>query len=735
MTQLKNRLRMVLLLATALTLLAGILPAAGFAATGKTVTSTESLEIVSSYPYTTTTKDKVNLRASRSTRSQLLRHIPKGATITVKAVKGTWAEVTYGKYSGYVKTDYIILKQVKKIKVTPTPTPVPTLSPEEDAGGYKILQKGDSGPDVVALQEALIELGYLSGKADGKFGPGTEKAVIAFQQRNEYPATGIMDANIQAYLYTGKPKNNKGEKVSIRTLSPVEGVSMKRGNTGTAVTALQSRLIELGYLKGTPSGSYDSSTISAIRSFQKKNGLKSDGTATAETQKVLFSEDAVSAKATPTPKAKATPKPTPTVAIPEESLRSGATGSDVKTVQKRLKELGYYKNAVDGKFGKTTVNALKAFQADNNLTPDGVAGKKTYEILFSSNVLKKGTTPTPVPADIAGPEEESSASGMPTLRKNDRGDNVAKLQEALISLGYLTGTADGNYGDKTVAAVRAFQKANGLTVDGSAGTETQNVLFGGSAVKATAKATATPRPQTTNGPASASLKQGSRGDSVRQLQKKLIDLGYLSGSADGVYGSKTVAAVKAYQKANKLKADGVAGANTLTSINGSGAVGKTTTATAATAQTATVSTSRPSAGQVQYANWYEKVKAVARKYPYATVYDFASGISWQVHIISLGAHADYEPVTANDTARLVKAFGGNTWNPKAVWVRFSDGSVYIGSTHSMPHEVQHIRDNNFNGHSCLHFPRTQAQVTAIGPYATKHQECIDAGWSKTQKMK
>ena len=146
------------------------------------------------------------------------------------------------------------------------------------------------------------------------------------------------------------------------------------------------------------------------------------------------------------------------------------------------------------------------------------------------------------------------------------------------------------------------------------------------------------------------------------------------------------------------------------------------------------STSKPSASRVQYANWYDKIKAVARKYPYATVYDFETGIYWQIHIISLGAHADYEPVTANDTARLLKAFGGNTWTPKAVWVVFSDGSVYIGSTHSMPHDVQHIKDNNFAGHSCLHFPRTQAQVEAIGSYATKHQETIDAGWAKTQSM-
>ena len=150
MKQLNSRLRSALLLAAVLALLVSIVPKAGTAASdsGKTVTST--LEIVSSYPYTTKTKVKVNLRASRSTRSTLLKKIPEGATITVKSVtKSTgWAAVDYGKYSGYVKTDYIVLKEVKKVKVTPTPTPVPSLSPEEDAGGYKVLQKGIQNNDV-----------------------------------------------------------------------------------------------------------------------------------------------------------------------------------------------------------------------------------------------------------------------------------------------------------------------------------------------------------------------------------------------------------------------------------------------------------------------------------------------------------------------------------------------------------------------------------------------------------
>ena len=750
MSQLRNHLRTLTAIIAALAVFACAVPAAPvFTAAA----AAEAAETVSSYPYTTTTKDSVNLRARRSVRSTLVKRIPKGATITVKAVKGSWAEVEYGKYSGYAMKEYIVLKEVKKVKVTPTPTPVPTLSPEEDAGGYQVLKKGDSGDSVTALQEALIELGFLTGRADGKFGGGTEKAVIAFQQMNNYPATGIMDANIQAFLYTGEVKNARGQKTTVKTMSPVDGVSMKRGNTGSQVTKLQKRLIALGYLSGSASGTYDANTAAAVRSFQKKNGLTGTGTADSATQKLLYSDAALDAKTTPTPAPTATPKPTatptPTVAVPSKSLSKGAKGDDVKTLQRRLKELKYYTGAVNGKMDDDTVKALKKFQENNGLKADGVAGKATYAVLFSDAALKKGATPTPVPTETPAPtqaptEKAAVSATWPTLRRNDTGDNVAQLQEALIQLGYLTGKADGNYGSATFEAVKAFQKANGLTVDGTAGSATQKCLYGGNAKakptptptpKATAKPTATPAP-------GGSLRIGSKGSDVKDLQSKLISLGYLTGKADGIYGSKTAAAVRAFQKASKLTADGVAGKYTLSKLQSAVSSGSSSGSSSGTSGSGTTQTqaqasvsAKPSASRVQYANWYTTVKAVAKKYPYATVYDFSTGISWQIRIFSVGAHADYEPVTANDTAKLEKAFGGNTWNPKAVWVVFSDGSVYLGSTHSMPHEVQHNRDNNFAGHSCLHFPRTREQVESIGPYATKHQDIIDAGWATTQKLK
>ncbi len=714
------------------------------------------VETVNAYPYDTVTGDSVNLRESKSVRSALLRQMPKGAAVTVHSVSGSWAEVEYRGVKGYAKSEYIILKKVVKVRVTPTPTPVPTLSPEESAGGYIILQQGSEGREVKALQEAMLELGFMSGAADGKFGAATHNAVILFQQTNSYPATGVMDANIQAFLYSGKPKNIRGTAVKINTLSPADGVTVKAGATGDLVADLQLRLTELGYYNGSITRAFDTSTRKAVIAFQKKNGLTADGIAGRATQDALFAPTALSAMAAEAPQITPAPTatPAPTFTVPSGKVQRDSTGEDAKLVQKRLKELGYYRSNVDGKFGALSVSALKKFQAANGLKDDGIAGNDTYRILFSSDALAKDATPTPavtatpvptaVPVITAVPAPTAIQGQLVTLRKGSSGSAVSLLQEALINLGYLTGTADGNYGDQTEAAVRAFQRVNGLTVDGTAGPQTQTKLYSMEAKEAPAdsavtvntpkpaQATATPDPAKTG-----ALRQGSTGSAVKDLQSRLISLGYLTGKADGIFGAKTFQAVIAFQRANRLSADGIAGSATQSALNSSSAVAAQTgtTVTPAPTKSPTATSVTPSASKVIYANWYTTIKAVARQYPYVTLYDFSSGISWQIHIFSLGAHADYEPLTANDTAKMERAFGGNTWNPKAVWAIFADGSIYLASTHSMPHEVQHITDNNFAGHSCLHFPRTQEQVTAIGPYATSHQACIDEGWQKTQNMK
>ena len=139
------------------------------------------------------------------------------------------------------------------------------------------------------------------------------------------------------------------------------------------------------------------------------------------------------------------------------------------------------------------------------------------------------------------------APDMPMLYRGGTGDAVKTLQEKLNAKGFDSGNVDGIFGAKTYAAVTAFQKANSLGVDGIVGKLTWAKLYDATPVNVT--------PVTTQ----PMLRTGSRGDAVRKLQEMLNAKGYTCGSVDGIFGSKTKAAVLAFQKANGLGADGIVG--------------------------------------------------------------------------------------------------------------------------------------------------------------------------------
>lgn len=88
----------------------------------------------------------------------------------------------------------VIVTPTPAIEVTPTPAPTAVAT-------YTTLRKGDEGPEVVTLQQALAELGYLSGAADGNFGTGTQTAVKKFQEDNKLDADGIAGKMTLEALY------------------------------------------------------------------------------------------------------------------------------------------------------------------------------------------------------------------------------------------------------------------------------------------------------------------------------------------------------------------------------------------------------------------------------------------------------------------------------------------------------------------------------------------------------
>ena len=208
-----------------------------------------------------------------------------------------------------------------------------------------------------------------------------------------------------------------------------------------------------------------------------------------------------------------------------------------------------------------------------------------------------------VPAEPVEPAEPETAArdlfyvaGATMLR----GEDVRALQVDLNRLGYACGEVDGIFGPKTNTAVRAFQRDHGLEVDGVVGEKTRAALeealgHAGTDVEAQEASDEHGEGAPADGEAPDSdegdaededdadyvapgnteiLDFGTRllryrkghaymtGDDVAAVQKQLIQLGFAPGKADGIYGLATAAAVKVFQAARKIEADGVVGPDT-----------------------------------------------------------------------------------------------------------------------------------------------------------------------------
>ncbi|MBR6525327.1 MAG: peptidoglycan-binding protein [Clostridia bacterium] len=418
------------------------------------------------------------------------------------------------------------LRKLASTTVTAKPnavvTPVPAVTSKPQYGEDTYLQVGSSGSLVTKMQTRLIQLGYLSGEATGRFDEATESAVIAFQKRNCSYWDGIAGKLTLDVLFSSSAKGTS-------TSAGMVGASLKVGSQGNEVRSLQSRLKELGYYTGSVDGDFGSSTEEAVKAFQRNNGLTADGKAGSETITKLNSSSAKKANSG-------------TGSNASQVLELGSQGAEVVELQSRLKKLGYYTGNVDGDFGDSTRLAVRAFQQNNGLTVDGRVGAGTADVLYSSS---------------------AKAAGEDVLEIGSRGDEVIALQNRLKKLGYYSGNVDGDFGESTRLAVRAFQKNNGLTVDGRVGAGTSAKLFSSSAKSATPKPTAKP----TQAP-SATLEMGSTGERVVRLQSRLKTLGYYNGVVDGDFGAATRDAVRAFQRQNGLTVDGRVGQTTWDKING-----------------------------------------------------------------------------------------------------------------------------------------------------------------------
>ena len=223
----------------------------------------------------------------------------------------------------------------------------PAYGGEVTIATYQNLNVGDSGEAVLNLQRRLVELGYANGTPNGEYGQATINAVAFYQQCNGLEADGLATAWLQSVLFSdqaltyeqtqqgvdgfGEPTRDDDAQDAPEPPENTDTLyfNLVAGSTGSAVTALQNRLVDLGYLERA-SGIFDEATQNAVIAFQEAIGVPATGEASASMQRYIYSKAAPDASVQFETEGGGSYSP----------LRPGDTGEAVTALQRRLWELG-----------------------------------------------------------------------------------------------------------------------------------------------------------------------------------------------------------------------------------------------------------------------------------------------------------------------------------------------------------------------------------------------------------
>lgn len=296
----------------------------------------------------------------------------------------------------------------------------------ENAKEY-VMQNGDEGDNVEAVQQRLYELGYL-GKSSvtGTFGEKTTEAVKAFQTSNGLKADGKAGDKTFEKLYD----------------TDVVGNFFRKGDTSEEIKQYQEKLVKLGYLSSTYSvkGKMDSDTVDALKTFQEVNGIIADGCLGVVTMELLDSGKAEA-----------------------YTLKLGMRNYDIKEIQRKLYKLGYLEHSsqITGYYGAETEEAVEAFQKRNGLTADGTVGPKTLKVLESDDAKKpratatpkvtkkpsKTSKPTATPKPgkaTAKPTATPKTTKKPSSSSSSKIDNFIEIAKSKLGCKYVSGAKGPN---------------------------------------------------------------------------------------------------------------------------------------------------------------------------------------------------------------------------------------------------------------------------------------------------
>jgi peptidoglycan hydrolase-like protein with peptidoglycan-binding domain len=320
------------------------------------------------------------------------------------------------------------------------------------------------------------------------------------------------------------------------------GDKLNLGDTGKGIKGLQGHLRAAGLYNGPISGTFDAATEAALKAFQSAKGLAPTGEVGRSTLKALRSVDVFVDKGF------------------KQKAVEGQRGNDILQAEKKLAKLGFNPGTVDGIYDAQTAKAVAQYRkADRSVADTGKhIGADLFENLTKDAkaydhkpYLRRDTT------DLAGHRRADAvtserARSPEHLKLGDRGAGIKNLEQTLEKAGFEIGRADGRFGSRTEAAVKAFQKSVGLARTGAVDGKTWKQLT---------KSWFAAKDGT-----SPAQRKGEVSRFVGKTERLLKDLGYRVGKVDGKFDTRLENAVKRFQGKHHLPVTGEVGRRTAAAL-------------------------------------------------------------------------------------------------------------------------------------------------------------------------
>ena len=242
-------------------------------------------------------------------------------------------------------------------------------------------------------------------------------------------------------------------------------MALQRGDRGSEVSALQTRLSSLGCYSAEVTGIFGLQTEAAVKSCQQQFNLTADGIAGSKTMDAL---NRLGSSVGLMPQSVGNPSDNPPIVVAnsrEVLLQRGDRGNNVTELQTRLQQLGYSTGGIDGIFGGMTEAAVQQLQRSAQLPSDGKFGQQELAALGSMRPISGVPTP---PSD--------TVISLGTIAPGTENSDVTRLQQRLKDSGYFQGETTAYYGSKTQTSVSSFQRDRGLSITGVADSQTLQAL-------------------------------------------------------------------------------------------------------------------------------------------------------------------------------------------------------------------------------------------------------------------